>query len=198
MAKDFKQAMEDRCTLYGICNQTTIANEKIIEIVKNSTKHVPSAFNSQSQRVAVLFGEKHDELWKIVMDTLRNIVPPENFPPTETKINSFAAGYGTLLYFDETTITQGLADQFPAYKDNFPVWAEQSNGMLQFAIWSQLEVEGLGVNLQHYNPVIDAAVKKAFNIPETWRLIAQMPFGKPTAERGEKEFTPISERVMVI
>jgi len=132
------------------------------------------------------------------METLKELVPPESFAPTEEKINGFAAGCGTLLFFDEQTVTQGLADKFVAYKDNFPIWAEQANGMLQFAIWTQLEAEGLGVNLQHYNPVIDKAVKKEFNIPDEWRLIAQMPFGDPTALPAEKEFMSIEDRVMVL
>lgn len=198
MAKDFKQAMEKRRSIYGICSECPVSDDQILDIVKHSVKHVPSAFNSQSSRVAVLLGEKHQQLWAIVMDTLKAIVPPEHFGPTEQKINSFAGGYGTLLYFDETQITNGLMEKFPTYKDNFPVWAEQANGMLQFAIWTQLEEAGLGVNLQHYNPIIDDAVKKAFNIPDSWRLIAQMPFGKPTVEPGEKEFAPLDERVIVI
>ena len=198
MAKDFKQAMEERRSIYGICSDCPVSDDQIMEIVKNSVKHVPSAFNSQSSRVAVLLGDKHQKLWEIVMETLKKIVPPEHFSPTEQKIYSFAGGYGTLLYFDETQITNGLMEKFPTYKDNFPVWAEQSNGMLQFAIWSQLEEAGLGVNLQHYNPVIDEAVKKAFNIPDSWRLIAQMPFGKPTAKAGEKEFAPVDERVILV
>jgi len=198
MSKDFKQAMEERRSIYGICSENTVSNERVLEIVKNSTKYVPTAFNSQSTRIGVLFGEKNKKMWKIVMDTLKEIVPPDKFAPTEEKINGFAAGCGTLLFFDEKTVTQGLADEFEAYKDNFPIWAEQANGMLQFAIWTQLEAEGLGVNLQHYNPIIDAAVKKEFNIPDAWRLIAQMPFGKPTALPGEKEFVPIEERVLVL
>jgi predicted oxidoreductase (fatty acid repression mutant protein) len=70
--------------------------------------------------------------------------------------------------------------------------------MLQFAIWSQLEAEGLGATIQHYNPIIDKEVKDAFNIPSAWRLIAQMPFGAPTEEPIQKEFVPIEKRVIVI
>jgi len=198
MLKDFKQAMEERRSIYGISSESHISNERILEIVKNSAKHVPSAFNSQSPRVAVVFGDKHKKLWEIVMEMLRAIVPPDKFEPTEQKINGFAAGYGTLLYFDETSVTKGLVEKFETYKDKFPTWAEQANGMLQFAIWTQLEAEGLGANLQHYNPVIDAAVKKEFNIPDSWRLIAQMPFGKPTVPPEQKEFIPIEERVLVV
>ncbi|MBI4855158.1 MAG: nitroreductase family protein [Acetobacterium woodii] len=198
MPLGFKEAMEGRRSIYGICDESPISAEEILEIIDNSTKHVPSAFNSQSQRVAVLFGERHLEFWNIVMETLRKIVLADDFRATEKKINGFAAGCGTLLFYDDNSITKGLMERFTPYKESFPVWAEQSNGMLQFAIWTQLEAEGLGATIQHYNPIIDKEVKDAFNIPSDWRLIAQMPFGGPTVEPIQKEFVPIEKRVIVI
>lgn len=69
--------------------------------------------------------------------------------------------------------------------------------MLQYVIWTALELEGLGASLQHYNPLIDEEVKKEWQIPSNWKLIAQMPFGKPTAEAGAKEFQPLEDRVKV-
>ena len=74
----------------------------------------------------------------------------------------------------------------------------QANGMLQFAIWTALEEEGLGANLQHYNPIIDAEVKEVFNIPDQYRLIAQMPFGAKTAEPDEKEVISGSDRMRIL
>ena len=198
MPVDFREAMEGRRSIYGICDESTISAEEILEIVDNSTKHIPSAFNCQSQRVAVLFGERHLEFWGIVMETLRKIVLAEDFRATEKKINGFAAGCGTLLFYDDNAVTKGLMDRFTPYKESFPIWAEQSNGMLQFAIWAQLEAEGLGANIQHYNPIIDKEVKEAFNIPSDWRLIAQMPFGVPIEEPIQKEFVPIEKRVIII
>ena len=56
------------------------------------------------------------------MDTLRKIVPPANFATTEAKITSFAAAYGTVLYFDDTPIVDNMAAQFPLYAKNFPIW----------------------------------------------------------------------------
>ena len=123
---------------------------------------------------------------------------PDNFEQTEAKINGFANGYGTILYFDDLNVTEEFANKFVSYKNNFEIWADQANGMLQFAIWSLLEAEGLGANLQHYNPIIDGEVRAAFDIPAGWRLIAQMPFGKPTASPDEKQFIPIDQRVIVI
>jgi predicted oxidoreductase (fatty acid repression mutant protein) len=69
--------------------------------------------------------------------------------------------------------------------------------MLQFVVWTSLELEGLGASLQHYNPLIDEEVRAKWNLPSTWKLIAQMPFGKPTGAPGEKEFQPLDTRMKV-
>ena len=70
--------------------------------------------------------------------------------------------------------------------------------MLQYAVWTMLTAEGLGVNLQHYNPMVDSAVTKQWNIPADWSLKAQMVFGKPAGARiVEKEFEPVEDRMMV-
>lgn len=67
--------------------------------------------------------------------------------------------------------------------------------MHQLVVWTALESEGLGASLQHYNPLIDDEVKKEWNVPSNWKLIAQMPFGNPTMIPREKEFQPLDERV---
>jgi len=197
MSKSFASAMIGRRTIYAIGSEEIVAPTTVVDIVKTAVQHVPSAFNNQSQRAVVLFGQHHRNVWTMVLNAVKPLTPPENFPATSQKIAGFAAGYGTILYFDETSITEGLMKQYPLYGPNFPIWAEQANGMLQFAVWSLLEAEGLGASLQHYGPLIESQVKQAFDIPAAWRLIAQMPFGKPLAPAGEKEFSPINERVKV-
>ena len=69
--------------------------------------------------------------------------------------------------------------------------------MHQLAVWIMLEDVGFGASLQHYNPLIDETVLKEWQLPETWELIAQMPFGIPLQEPGTKEFNPIEERVRI-
>lgn len=194
----FMEAVRARRTYYAIGNEQVVAPERIEEIVNQAVTYVPSAFNSQSARVVVLFGEQHTRLWDIAKAELKKIVPASAFQTTEEKINqAFRSGYGTILYFEDENVVTGLQRQFAQYKDNFPIWSNQSSGMLQFVIWSALETEGLGVSLQHYNPVIDAAVKKEWHIPDNWKLIAQMPFGKPLSQPDEKKFQPLSERIRV-
>lgn len=197
MLKDFYSGIKNRRSIYGISSESTISDERLQEIIKEAILHVPSAFNSQSSRVILLLGDKHHKLWDITMESLRKVVPAEKFAKTEEKINSFKAGYGTILFFEEMSIVQSLQMQFPKYKDNFPMWSQQSSGMLQYTIWTALEIEGLGASLQHYNELIEDEVKRQWNVPNSWKLISQMPFGKPTAPAGDKEFMPIEDRFKI-
>lgn len=197
MSKSFDEAVLSRRSYYSIEKKSPITDARIVEIVQFAVKHTPSAFNSQSGRAVVLLGPEHGALWDIVLETLRTIVPAERFGDTEKKLLSFRAGYGTVLFFEDQAVVDGLQAQFKTYRDNFPLWSLQASGMLQYVVWTALEAEGLGVSLQHYNPLIDGAVKKRWALPESWRLVSQMPFGAPTAAPGEKEFGPVEDRVKV-
>ena len=196
MEKKFFEAVKTRRTHYELTKDKIVSEEKILEIVREAVTHTPSAFNSQSARVVVLFDGQSDRLWEIVKEELKKIVPEGAFKKTEEQVDgAFKSGYGTILFFEDMRVVEGLQESFPLYKDNFPIWSDHSAGMHQFVIWTALSAVGLGASLQHYNPVIDSAVKKEWNIPEKWKLLAQMPFGKPVDEPGEKEVMPLEERV---
>jgi predicted oxidoreductase (fatty acid repression mutant protein) len=73
----------------------------------------------------------------------------------------------------------------------------QSSAMLQISIWSGLRELGIGASLQHYNPVIDQKVRELFDLPESYLLIAQMPFGGIVKEPDLKEKEDITKRVQI-
>lgn len=198
MTKTFQEAMAHRRSYYALKNESPITDNEIIDIVHSAVRHVPSAFNSQSTLVVVLLHDKHQRVWEITKDVLREIVSAEAFGNTKNKIDSsFQSGYGTLLFYEDQRPVKALQEQFPRYADNFPIWSQHTNAMHQFAIWTMLEDAGFGVSVQHYNPLIDELVAKEFNIPAEWTLIAQMPFGAPAGEPGEKDYQPLSDRVLV-
>ena len=198
MERSFKEALKHRRSYYSIASQSPISNKEIEEIINWAVVHVPSAFNSQSTRVVLLLGDDHQKLWQLVKDTLQKIVPEKVFESSKEKIdNSFACGYGTILFFEDQTVVQSLQKQFPLYQENFPIWALQTSGMHQLAVWTMLKDAGLGATLQHYNPLIDEQVHSMWNLPATWQLLAQMPFGLPTIEPDEKECKPLKDRVKV-
>lgn len=195
--RNFVEAIANRRTNYALGKNIPVSKEQVVETVQKLVHEVPSAFNMQSGRIIIATGENHDKIWNITMETLRKIVPAEAFDRTEDKIKGFAAAYGTILYFDETATVKNMQEQFPAYADNFPIWAQQANGMMQFAIWTALTDLGLGVNIQHYNPLIDEEVKKTFGVPDSWQLIAEMPFGEALQAPNAITKLPIDERVKV-
>ncbi|HPX25177.1 MAG TPA: nitroreductase family protein [Treponemataceae bacterium] len=197
MTKTFLETVEGRRSIYALGKEKPIPQQRVEEIVRHAITHVPSPFNSQSSRTVLLFGEQSNELWNIVKETLRTVVPPEAFEGTSAKIDSFNAGWGTVLFFEDQKTVKGLQEQFPLYADNFPIWSLQSNGMLEFTVWTALENEGLGASLQHYNPLIDEAVKKHWDLDPEWKLLAQMPFGSVAAPAGDKEFMPIDQRLVI-
>lgn len=195
LKKDFYTSLKERRSIYGINKDIKVSDERIKEIVEFAVKHTPSAFNSQTARLVVLSGEAHNKLWDITTEVLRKVVGDGDFSSTQQKMDSFKAGYGTVLFFEDEAVIKSHQEQFALYADNFPIWSNQASGMHQLVVWTALDAEGLGVNLQHYNPLIDDEVKNEWNIPDNWKLIAQMPFGNPTSPAGEKAFQPLEDRV---
>lgn len=191
------EAIEKRRTQYALGRNITQAQEEITALIEEAIKLSPSAFNSQSSRAVILFGQQSEKFWHIVMNELRIRVPADKFAPTEAKIKSFAAGVGTILFYEDQQIITSLQQQYPNYAEQFPVWSEQGSGIAQFAVWSALANAGIGASLQHYNPLPDAAAAKEWHIPESWKLRAMMPFGSNEAPFPEKSFIDDTERFKV-
>ena len=197
MDKNLQDIYRNRRSFYELGKDSVLPDGEIADLIRHAVKYAPTAFNSQSGRVLLLLGKEHERLWDLTTDILRGIVPPDKFQTTEEKLGSFKAGYGTVLFFEEQDTVAGLQKDFPLYRDNFPVWSLESSGMLQYMVWTLLEEAGFGASLQHYNPLIDEKVQSTWGIPGSWKLLAQMPFGKPTGEPDEKDFLPLEERVRV-
>lgn len=183
--------LQKRRTYYNLNKTLPVSKSEVKRVVEEITELVPDAFNMKSARVIVVTDNKQDELWDGIYDTFEGKVPHD-------KIDGFKAAAGTILYFYDTEVVETLQKQFPLYADNFPVWANQANGMLQINIWTGLRELGIGANLQHYNPVIDSLVQEMFEIPKSWKLIAQMPFGGIVTEPEPKAKENIEERVKFI
>ena len=128
---------------------------------------------------------------------MKKVVPEKQFPATRERIDGFKAAYGTVLFFEDDTVCGEFMNKYPLYQDRFKTWVEQGNAMLQSNIWMLLEDAGLGASLQHYNPLIDERVREEWNLPKSWRLIAQMPFGVPVEQPDEKTFVAINERLRI-
>jgi predicted oxidoreductase (fatty acid repression mutant protein) len=190
----FLDQIKQRRTIYAIGKNVSKEQSAIEQIIQDAVRHSPSAFNSQTSRVVTLYGASHTKFWNMVREALRKVVPAEAFANTDAKINSFEAGLGTALFYEDQDTVKALQEQFALYADNFPVWSEHSTGIAQFAVWTALAEQNIGASLQHYNPIIDDEAAAAFDIPANWKLRAQLVFGSIEAPAGEKTFMENSER----
>jgi predicted oxidoreductase (fatty acid repression mutant protein) len=190
----FLDQIKQRRTIYAIGKNVSKEQSAIEQIIQDAVRHSPSAFNSQTSRVVTLYGASHTKFWNMVREALRKVVPAEAFANTDAKINSFEAGFGTALFYEDQDAVKALQEQFALYADNFPVWSEHSTGIAQFAVWTALAEQNIGASLQHYNPIIDDEAAAAFDIPANWKLRAELVFGSIEAPAGEKTFMENSER----
>lgn len=200
MTKSLKDAIKDRRSFYQLKNTSPISDEEIQSIIEHVLLYAPSAFHSQSARIVLLLGDNHTKMWEMTKAELKKVSKSEEaFKATEEKVNtSFASGYGTILFFEDQTVVKDLQGKFPTMVDKFAQWSQHSTAIAQILTWIGLESVGFGASLQHYNPLIDEAIKKEWNISEDWELVAQMPFGEPAGEPGEKTHDPMESRLVVI
>lgn len=196
--RTFNEALQHRRSYYALWPESPVSDAQIEELLRFALRHVPSAYNSQSTRLVLLLHEQHADFWKIVASTLQARIPADSFARTREKLErSFASGYGTVLFYEDEQVIVRLQAENPTYADNFPTWAEHTSAMHQLAVWTMLEDRGFGASLQHYNPLIDKAVQQRWDLPENWRLIAQLPFGVPDETPAEKSMEPIESRLRI-
>jgi hypothetical protein len=178
-----------RRTQYALGRNLSISEAEVDALIREAIRLAPSSFNSQSSRAVILFGAASEKLWKVITkETLRPMVPADAFASTDAKMDAFAAGAGTVLFYEDQDTLKDLQQKFPLYADNFPIFSEHSAGMAQYAVWTALAEAGIGASLQHYAPLIDAEVAKTWGVPASWKLRAQMPFGSNEAPLPEKTF----------
>ncbi|MGN4127150.1 nitroreductase family protein [Lysinibacillus sphaericus] len=189
-----KEVIINRRSIRKVKKNETITKERINELLKTAV-HAPSSFNMQSARVVVVMDKEHDKFWNIVKETLRLRVPEESFAATVERLQGFKDGVGTILFFENQATIKQMQEKAPSYKEQFPYWSHQGSAMLQYATWLSLTAEGIGASIQHYNPIIDEEVKQTWDIPGEWSLIAQMPFGEPNEQPGEKTALPYEDIV---
>jgi predicted oxidoreductase (fatty acid repression mutant protein) len=190
-------SMKIRRSIYNLGNQLTISKAEIEDAIKEVVKYAPTAFNSQTPRLLVLYGKENDWLWSQVFERVKPLLAAGQEHATQQKIASFNRGAGTILFFEELATVKQLEKDFPLYSENFILWSNHASGLTQFAVWTVLAELGIGASLQHYSNLIEADVIARYELPETWSLRAEMPFGTIEGIPGSKQFQNIDERVLV-
>ena len=182
----FVEKLKQRRSIHHLGRRVHFSQTYLAQLILEAVRSCPSAFNSQSTRVVVLFNTSHENFWRIVQDVQRNQMPAHIFEGEKIKIEQCAAAFGTILFFEDQTVIRGLQKQKPLSAEDFPIWSEQTSGMAQFAAWAALSETGLGACLQHYSPSIDYAVSDYFTFDPHWKMRAQLVFGSIEQQAQQK------------
>lgn len=173
----FIDQLKKRRSIYALGKRVHYSQAYLCEIIQEAVRSCPSAYDSQSTRIAVLFADSHHQFWEIVKQVQRQHVPEHIYEGVELKLNQCAEAYGTILFYEDQSVIQQLQKKMPLNSEDFPAWSEQTSGMAQFAVWATLADSGLGASLHHYNPLINEKVAEHFDIDKNWLLRAQLCFG---------------------
>lgn len=83
----------------------------------------------------------------------------------------------------------------------FKQWGDHAAGIAQILVWTALELEGVGANLQHMAsiPPAEAAIKKFCGVPDHYSLKANMNYGDEAAPHPElPPKLPFSETLKIL
>jgi hypothetical protein len=99
----YLEAVKHRRTVYGVTDNVSVSDDRIIEIVNEVIQTIPSSWNSQSTRIVVTLGKEHKKFWDVVIATAKPFMlenqSEEDWKRNEARFKSFQAAYGTVCVF---------------------------------------------------------------------------------------------------
>ncbi|KAJ5094048.1 hypothetical protein N7456_009909 [Penicillium angulare] len=201
----FLEAVKHRRTVYGVTDEVSVSDDRIVEIVNEVIQSAPSSWNMQSTRILVTLKKEHEKLWDAITDGAKAGVletqGEEAWTRNEERFKSFRKAYGTITVFEDHAPIEKLHSKF----SHFPIgvfegFAEHSSAMHQIILWTAIELEGLGASLQHSHmmPGAEEAIRSAFDLPSSWAPKAEIVFGGlPGDMPAAPEKEPLSTTVKV-
>lgn len=198
MNRSLEELLKKRRSRYKLEKEIGVSDECIVKLLQETVKQVPSTFNSQSTRLVLLLGDSHSRFWQIVLKSIAGITTPEAYEKSKQKIETaFAGGHGTILFFEDSATIEKLKKEYPLYAKEFQIYSEHTSAMHQIVVWLLLADANIGASLQHYEQLVEKDVKQQFSLPESWKLIAQMPFGNPTDTPPQKSVLSFDQTIRI-
>lgn len=67
-------AAAHRRTVYGLASTSKVSDKRVEEIVAKVLSFAPSSYNTQPVRISLALGEKHKELWSVIIETAEPVL----------------------------------------------------------------------------------------------------------------------------
>lgn len=195
----FTELVQSRRTRYAIGNNTDVSKETVIARIREVAREIPTALNSQTSRLVLVFGEDNEKLWRYILDVQKDVMPAAMWEKMSGVMEVAKGAFGTVLFFEDL---DAVATNMPLQPARAEAYKQNNNANVQFATWLALTELGLGASLQHMNvghaEGYDKGILEMFNLPANYELIAQMPFGSIEGEANPKQYIADDVRVQVI
>ncbi|MHA6252645.1 nitroreductase family protein [Oceanobacillus sp. CAU 1775] len=193
----FVELVEKRRSIYALGTDSEYSKQDIENRIREVVKQVPTAFNSQTTRVVVLFDEANEKFWNHIYDVQKNVLEGEMWDMMSGIMTGAKNGIGTVLFFED----KDAVEKMPAQGVREEAYKQNNNANAQYGVWLALAEMNLGASLQHFNvgyeQGFDKGTKEMFDLPESYEMLAQMPFGSIEQEVGEKEHIDTDIQVKV-
>ena len=218
-------AAKHRRTVYGLKGTSAVPDSRVEQIIEQVLSFSPSSYNTQPVRVTLVTGDKHKQFWDTIIEIAQPILQGAGEQVWQTMkgvFESHKASYGSVriqtpahmgqdlwlmenpaqvVFWERGDSIKEAGEKHKSAAHMFAQFGEHANGMAQIFVWTALELEGLGANLQHLQaiPPVEAAIRKFCGVTEDYSLKAHINYGDEPGEHPPvPEKLPISETLKVI
>ncbi|HHV03697.1 MAG TPA: nitroreductase [Bacteroidales bacterium] len=177
-----------RLSQYHLGSKAEHSIEEIAQYLAEVANQAPSAMNIQASRLVVLQGEDHKKFWELIKDTQKNVLSEDMFDWFMGVYNGAVSGLGTVLFFEDRAVYENFPNPNPTAREKIKM---RNSAIIQYGTWLALTDLGYGASMQHNNlgfeEGYDRPVRELFDLPDTWEMTAQMPFGSIETPDESKE-----------
>ena len=135
----FVDLVEKRRSIYALGTDSEYSKKDIENRIREVVKQVPTAFNSQTTRVVVLFDEANTKFWDHIYDVQKDILEGGMQEWMSGVVTGAKNGMGTVLFFEDLD----AAKQMPTQGTRTEAYKQNNNANAQYGVWLALSRNGL-------------------------------------------------------
>lgn len=98
-ADQWLEAAKHRRSVYGLKDTSHVSDARIEKIITEVLSFSPSSYNTQPGRITLVLGQKHKDLWDIVIENAEPILKgagPGVWEAMGPRFHAFKNGYGSV------------------------------------------------------------------------------------------------------
>lgn len=164
-----------------------LSADDVTKLIQQVVAITPTCYNCQGSRVIILYGEEHTRFWQRLMKLKVDTAEERRFLE-----ESVVPAAGTVVLLEDDLSVKVMQKMYPSFAMAFPYFAEHSSGMVELSLTVGLAQKEIGTIIRHYRTDPAEVLEADSDVPETWKMKAQIAFGLKTAPSMRREELPDS------